>query len=83
MALDERKFRRLKLAAEAARTERDKAVGELDAAKRQIKEKFDCSSIKEAEKLWTKFNKEAAKLETAYDTAVNDFEKVLEETGVI
>ena len=72
--IDEAEYRALKKKAEDAKTERDKAQGQLDAAMATLRDEFGCDTIEEAQEKMKKLEAEATKTEAAYETAKSKFE---------
>ena len=58
----------------------DKAQGALDLQLKQLKEEFECDSLKEAEKLLKKMTKERDEAENKFEEALDEFEERWAET---
>ena len=69
MGIDEAEFMRLNKAATDARSQRDRAQGQYDAAVQRLKEDFGCTTLKEAAKKATDLEKEAEEALADYDEA--------------
>lgn len=75
MQIDEEEYRKLRKDAETARREHDEAVGQLNAAKEQLKTSFGCDTLEEAEVLLKKLRKEEKALGEAFEDAVAQFKE--------
>lgn len=73
--IDEAKYKKLKKQAEEARSDRDRATGQLEAIMARLHDEYDCDTIEQAEKKLTKLTKAAKEAEAAYDSAVEEFEE--------
>ena len=78
-----KRFTALKQKAEDAQREADKAQGALDQLKERLKKEFQCNSLKDAETLLRKLEKEEKEAEREFDKSLAEFEdkfgSVLEE----
>jgi hypothetical protein len=68
-------YLKLKKQAESAQQEADKAEGALELLMKRLKEEFDCSSLKEAEKKLERLEKQTEDSKKEFEKAVGDFEK--------
>jgi len=75
MAVNEREFKELRRQAEEAKTTRDRAAGQLEAAMARLLDEFGCKTLEEAETLLTKLEAEAATAEADYETEVAKFKE--------
>ena len=73
--VSEKEYKRLKRQAEEAKTEHDRAQGQLEAAMERLEEEFECTTLKEADKLQKQLDKEAAEAEAEYEAARDEFEE--------
>lgn len=75
MPVSNKEYKLLRSQHEAARTERDRAQGQLDAAMKTLREEFDCEDINEAHDLLARLDREAEEAEADYEKAKAAFEK--------
>jgi len=68
-------FDRLKNTVEEAQQKADRAVGALEQITKQLKQEFDCKSIKEAEKKLLQLKKQEETEEQDFDKAMRIFKK--------
>ena len=73
--ISEKEYKRLKRMADEAKTESDRAQGQLDAAMATLKNEFGCSNMKQAEKVLEELNAEMEKAQEDYDKAKKKFEE--------
>lgn len=72
---DLEKFTRLKAKVASMAREADKARGALDRIMEQLNEEFGCSSVKQAEKLLAKLEREREEAERTARRALKKFEE--------
>jgi len=75
MAIDEKTFTALKRKVDNARSERDRAEGQLDAAMQRLEDEFGCKSLPAAKKKLATLEREATDAEAAYEEAVAAFKE--------
>lgn len=75
MAITESQYQNLKLAVEKAQRNAAQAQGALDQIASQLKEQFDCKSLKEARTLLESLKQEAEEAERAFDKAFQAYQK--------
>lgn len=68
------KFRRLKQAVESKRRDHDRAIGAVESLLKTLKREHGCSSLKEAEALYEKLQKQEAKAELEFEDKFAAFE---------
>lgn len=73
--ITEAEYKRLKALADTAKSERDKALGQLDAAMTTLRDEFGCNTIEKAQKKLKELNEEADAGEEAYNAAKAKFEQ--------
>lgn len=73
--VEEKEYKKLKKQADDAKTEHDRAAGQLEAAMSRLEEEFDCEDLVAAEKLLKKLDSEATKAEGKYEKAKTKFEE--------
>ena len=73
--VNEVQFRQLKDKAEAAKSAKDRASGELAATMGRLKNEFGCNTVAEAQALLVTLELEAEEASMAYAEAVADFEE--------
>ncbi len=73
--LTESQFRRLKQDVEDAKSESERSRGAYEQLLRQLKEEFDCTSVKDAKVLLTKLEAKAEKAEKEFQTALAEYER--------
>ena len=75
------KLTALKEKVEGLRREADKATGALDQAMKQLKESFNCKTLKEGQILLEELEEKEIKAKEKFDKAMNKFEKDWEEVS--
>ena len=75
MSVKLKEYNDLKDRLDKAQKKADQATGALKELKKQLKEKFDCSSLNEARTLLKKLEKQKSGLQTKFDDAVEAFEE--------
>jgi len=70
----EKRFSELKREVKDATREAERAQGALDETIKQLKDEFDCSSLKEAKALLGKLEKKANAAEDDFETALAEYE---------
>lgn len=73
--MDPDKFIALKKRVEKLRTEKDKAQGALDQLKRELLDKYGCSTVAEAKQLLAKLERETNEAEKEFQESYRNFEK--------
>ena len=68
-------YKKLKRAVKERQREHDRAVGASNTLLKQLKERFGCKSLKEAEALYTKKQREEAEAELKYEDVFGRFRK--------
>ena len=66
---------KLKRKADDLRQQRDRAQGRLEETEKRLKEEFEVDSLKDAEKLLEKLEKEETVAKEKFDDAMEDFEE--------
>jgi len=74
------RYQKAKAAAERFRDQKVRAEGALEEALKQLKDEFNCDSLKEAKVLLKKLRVEADKAEDEFEEALESFEKEWGET---
>lgn len=72
--LTEQKYRQLKQEMETAKSEADRAQGQLDQLMTRLKEDFGCATLKEAKAKLEELEKEKATAEKAFEKALRAYE---------
>jgi predicted nucleic acid-binding Zn-ribbon protein len=75
MTIDLDRFNKLKQRVNACQQRAHKAEGALERTMAQLKEEFDCDSLREGEDLLTDLRADMAKLENRYDRELKRFEQ--------
>lgn len=73
--LTEKQYQELKSTAETARKSADEAAGAHKQLLKQLKEEFDCETVKEAKVLLAKLEREESEANTALSKAMAAYEK--------
>lgn len=74
-----KKYLELKKKVEQAQQKSDKAEGALEQIMEQLKEKFGCSTLKEAKKKLALLEKQEREAKEEFETAIEEFEEKWEE----
>lgn len=72
--LNEAKYRQLKSAVEAAKSEAERAQGSLDQLMTRLEEDHGCKTLKEAKAKLAELEEEATAAERAYIKAISAYE---------
>lgn len=73
------KYQELVRRANKSRKERDQAVGALKQLKQELKTKFECDSINQAEKLLEKLDSEIQAKQKQFENKLKSFEREFNE----
>ena len=68
-------YQNLKNKADNLQRDADRLQGSLDLLNKQLKDDYDCNSVKEAEKMLAKLEKEEETANKDYEKAVREFEE--------
>ena len=79
MAINLKEYDDLKSKIEKLKSNADRAEGALEQHMENLKEGFDCSSVKEAKALIKDMTEKQESVETAYDVALEEFKEKWED----
>lgn len=79
MTINIQEFTKLKDKADKLKSEVDKAQGAIEQSMRELKDKFECETIEEAEQLLEELEKQVALLTKNYDDSLVKFKEEWEE----